>query len=782
MDPFPFPPSPISSAHPPDTMSVHFPRNLQDHLYASFLEGSTADVALHISGSWQAVYKLHRVVLIQAEFFRRLFTGGFSESRFRQGPSPCGGPEPVYIHLPDPNITRPAFEICISRLYGGGPQLHVPSALIPTPLYPLTRSFANHTEAEPTPPGHHPGTPRFLLSLLATAIYLSIPSVASQSLRHILNTVGPTTVIRYLNFAIGKGIGPEEENSSEAAVGLEHLAEFLKPDAADVTSISSKLTSLPIEDDETRKEDPAEAVYDEDCEEEHADERHFNYGGVSAKVGEAAACWLARWGYDMLTYEEDESSSTGVMLGSPLKKPSHRTSTVVFAQASQSVPLIWRNGGLEARWARAILGSDLLSVRGERERYEMAKAVFELRGRDGIDEEEEREFVELFENGIHFMHMPVEDLMFISHDVSPTTGRPYVSTTRLQSSHWKQSELRLKVGAAIRDKELGITRSTLEIAATPEANSPPTQYWAVASDSSERIGDATGLENATMDQLFTGLPRDDNKRATRANTSEANFFGILPPSQYASRVTQSDPKSTRRWSPFPPIRFAVEFWDVDCLKEKTRLHSHTVWYAGSLYNAYVQVIRKKGLQLGVYLHRQSHVDPLPSFSVPSQRRSELPRTPSFRPHSNSLSNVLQPTDPFRFPASASASTLTLGGIRSITPISARPCSPTVNSPPSGNRSASPANHPTQPYRDPRSAISAYFSISCASATGASVTRFSSGPDTFAISQSWGWKSSTLRTEEFLELGDDGQPIPIDLVNIGAGKLVSLRATIVIGII
>jgi hypothetical protein len=66
MDPFPFPSSPTSLAYTPDTMVAHSPRNLQDHLYASFLEGSTADVALHVSGSWHAVYKLHRVVLIQA--------------------------------------------------------------------------------------------------------------------------------------------------------------------------------------------------------------------------------------------------------------------------------------------------------------------------------------------------------------------------------------------------------------------------------------------------------------------------------------------------------------------------------------------------------------------------------------------------------------------------------------------------------------------------------------------------------------------------------------------
>ena len=277
--------------------------------------------------------------------------------------------------------------------------------LIPTPLYPLTRSFPIHAEPGATPPGHHPVTPRFLLSLLATSIYLSIPSVAGQSLRYILTTVGPTTAIRYLNFAIGKGIGPEEENAPEAAVGLEHLAEIVKLGTADVVSISSKLSRLPLEDDETRKEDPAEAIYDEDCE-ELTDERHFIYGGVSDKVGEAAACWLTRWGYDMLTYEEEESSSHGIISGSVLKKHSYSAfSTVVPAQVYQPIPLVWRRGGLDARWARAILSSDLLFIKGERERYEMVKAVLELRRKDGIDEEEEKEFVELFESGIHFMHM-----------------------------------------------------------------------------------------------------------------------------------------------------------------------------------------------------------------------------------------------------------------------------------------------------------------------------------------------------------------------------------------
>ncbi len=42
------------------------PHDLQSHLYQSFLDGKTTDVALRISGSWHAIYHLHRVVLIQS--------------------------------------------------------------------------------------------------------------------------------------------------------------------------------------------------------------------------------------------------------------------------------------------------------------------------------------------------------------------------------------------------------------------------------------------------------------------------------------------------------------------------------------------------------------------------------------------------------------------------------------------------------------------------------------------------------------------------------------------
>lgn len=48
------------------TSSSISPINIQKHLYASLLDGRTADVSLRVGGTWEAVYRLHRVILTQA--------------------------------------------------------------------------------------------------------------------------------------------------------------------------------------------------------------------------------------------------------------------------------------------------------------------------------------------------------------------------------------------------------------------------------------------------------------------------------------------------------------------------------------------------------------------------------------------------------------------------------------------------------------------------------------------------------------------------------------------
>jgi hypothetical protein len=114
--------SPISS---PISSPIPQPAEFQAHIFNSFLQGKTSDVALRVRASWHAVYKFHRVVLIQAvrifihpntpfayipsqEFFRHLFTGGFVESEGKDSsPGSCITSGPIEVVFDDTNITRP---------------------------------------------------------------------------------------------------------------------------------------------------------------------------------------------------------------------------------------------------------------------------------------------------------------------------------------------------------------------------------------------------------------------------------------------------------------------------------------------------------------------------------------------------------------------------------------------------------------------------------------------------------------------------------------------------
>jgi len=95
----------MSGAQPTSPTRGPTPVDLQSHLYQSFLSRKTADVALRIRGSWNALYKLHRVILIQAGFFQSLFTAGFSESKAKVSVR-RSEPDVIDIVFDDPNITR----------------------------------------------------------------------------------------------------------------------------------------------------------------------------------------------------------------------------------------------------------------------------------------------------------------------------------------------------------------------------------------------------------------------------------------------------------------------------------------------------------------------------------------------------------------------------------------------------------------------------------------------------------------------------------------------------
>ncbi|KAF8680249.1 hypothetical protein RHS04_04625 [Rhizoctonia solani] len=864
----------------------HSPRHIQNHLYQMFLEGQTADVAVVVRGSWQALYNLHRVILIQSDYFRTLFTMGYRESapKSRLAPGPTSI-DVIDLHFDDPNITRAAFEICIARLYGGGPDLFVDQALLPSTKNPFP--ISSPPALASAPPGSHPATPRFLLSLLATANYLNIPSVSNQALNLVLSTISPWTITRYFGFAIGHGIGQPEGNEPEAAVGLDTIGQpapaETKPPLNETTKIDEASPQEEEDDDDLVKvgslgnsspnslkdraaSGASKLAYDTQSiytYTEHEDdiEQTFFYGVVSDKVGEACACWLTRWGADILTLEEtvearihppanstppkfaspfpklassrgsshsshnpipatfssfyantylQAASNSSSSLSSPSRRPStpqlhpHLMSPVLSGRqragstsTPTKAPTVWSHGGLPARWARAVMSSDNLFVRGEWERFVYMTRVVELRRRqlareaeavkqdpvalkkiERLKQSEETEWDEMFKTGVYYSHISLDDLHKISQEPS-SNGKPFVELSALQSAHWRQSIMRSLItsrstvptsrssspttdrssgNSSSAEGELGGLVSTAEILAS--APDDTKVYYPIPSDASIRVGHDRSASTNDLDIDFDILSSPPPPKIRRP-ASEAELFGLRPSRRTAREIIQEGTAETTKWSTNEPFRFSVEFWGLDTLKEKNRLHSHTVWYAGSLYNVYVQVIKKKGMQLGVYLHRQSAVDPIPPASAPASFALLNPPTPTGN------DAVLVSPSPSSIPLRSS---LLMGSVAV-----GSPPTPTLRSgttPPDRDAPVtSPPSAPPAPWRDPRRIIRSYFILSCPSLIGSSLTRFQSGPDDFKISQSWGWKSSCLWAEP-----ENNDP------STAEDNWNSLRATVTLGVV
>ena len=309
----------------------------------------------------------------------------------------------------------------MSRLYSPHPRLHFPSLLLPTPALPLTPAFPLSpalsapllSARDALPENAELATPRLLLSLLATSIYLGYNPLIREVTAMILRTVSPSSVGRYLGFAIGDGIGEEEweGQDDEAARGLENVAQkFPDRQSSDQAARASrqgphstqssprkssynhrdstasdgkheddvKVGSAPSHDKVQSHSEPTNSrrMQDEHDHNIDPDENirvdqshmpHF-YGSISNKIGEAAVCWLSRWALDLLHVE--------------LAVPK-------IAPQGAAVVESWKvfgYGGIPARFIRALLSSDSFFVRSEMERYRVARAILDLR-RSGFETE-----------------------------------------------------------------------------------------------------------------------------------------------------------------------------------------------------------------------------------------------------------------------------------------------------------------------------------------------------------------------------------------------------------
>lgn len=253
-------------------------------------------------------------------------------------------------------------------------------------------------------------------------MYLSLPSVASQALSAVLSSVGPSTAVRYLNFACGKGIGPASLDELEGAVGLESLARPVSEDTASHfgTSTGVATPAISINKPDVPEPDAFEQAFEKlDLHKKGSlrtppiqnAEPVYDYGNISNKVGEAVTCWLTRWCGDLVATEMQAHGGAVPASVSGLE-PSTTTRPRSYTDATDdrsllpvltNVPKIFSDSGLSTKWVCAVLAADSLFVKGEKERYNLAKKVFELRHIDGaFTLEDENDWAQFFHHSIYY--------------------------------------------------------------------------------------------------------------------------------------------------------------------------------------------------------------------------------------------------------------------------------------------------------------------------------------------------------------------------------------------
>ena len=253
----------------------------------------------------------------------------------------------------------------------------------------------------------------------------------------------------------------------------------------------------------------------------------------------------------------------------------------------------------------------------------------------------------LLDEGIHYMHMDYEQLEFI-RKARDAFGLPVMPDRVISNALWQQLDLRQKVlGADDSAQELGLcgfplepectnlpqkgsstagskgkhksTASILESEMESESwdgNGKPRKFWIPSSDCNIVLGNGADPVVTTSNsfqrhasRLSATMQPEDAQWATDfastpstlANPSTRMHETQRPLSAGGSNAGQPKPIA---YTEFPPFRFSAEFPNPRFLKEKKRVYSRTVSYAGSLWNIYIQKVRSaKSIQLGVYLHR-----------------------------------------------------------------------------------------------------------------------------------------------------------------------------------
>ena len=436
----------------------------------------------------------------------------------------------------------------------------------------------------------------------------------------------------------------------------------------------------------------------------------------------------------------------------------------------------------------------------------------------------------LLDEGIHYVHLSFEQLQKIRSQ-RDTLGLPLMPEKVINDALWMQMELRQRVvNAPELNLELGMSHESEE---TEESHPQGEEVSQEVCSTNGKQRDGQAFEEAD-DEMESGswdgngrprkfwIPNVDSTSITGANPDTSLYATPSTNRPYISRLSASidpvdvqwasdftasanerpstadrnEPTPPISYTNYPPFRFAAEFPNPRNLKEKKRVYSRTVWYAGSLWNVYIQKVETtKNTQLGVYLHRAKEKEGSDDTHHHSSSVDErigqvellMRRNNRNRRHSRGdlldEDNSNSGTDPDATLVSAeqpsraaTISNLLRGGgssrdDSSLTKSSQSPTPLSLSSMPynasdqpydsddenfdptySNNRESKSTHNsvPTLPaYVDGRPTIKTYFKIYSPSKGGRMLSVYESAPDLFNFSQSWGWKSSTMVLDDGL---------------------------------
>ncbi|KAF1828506.1 hypothetical protein BDW02DRAFT_574822 [Decorospora gaudefroyi] len=521
---------------------------LPDHLYTrGLLEGRHSDITITAFGQR---YPLHRLILDRAPFFTTALSEPWLESQSKE--------VALYPEEIDHSITQESFELAIRKLYGV--------------------DISKESDAE-------------AIGLFATGCWLEMQDLIDSAIESILRHMAPETLAYLIRLVTSNYYGRSGDRILESAKAM----------------LSRNGWEMPIK---YWDEMPADIIRE--------------------LVGSDGFFVDSEWDRWVLSKRLLDRRLRQAAVEAGLMQRGQKP----IPQAPNSLRL------MAVRFDGVYRQNALTTAHSSSDAQANWLALYTLPDIERI--------LVLLDEGIHYIHMDYEQLEFI-RNARDVFGLPVMPERVISNALWQQLALRQRVLNTDEDaQELGLCQSPPEpeapnvatksgsettakgkqkrTAATVDegdiesdswdGNGKPRKFWIPSSDCNIVLGNGADPVVTTSNsfqrhasRLSATIQPEDAQWATDFASTPSTLTNPNTRMDFAQRPISAGGNNAGQPKPiayteFPPFRFSAEFPNPRFLKEKKRVYSRTVSYAGSLWNIYIQKVRSaKNVQLGVYLHR-----------------------------------------------------------------------------------------------------------------------------------------------------------------------------------